>query len=148
MRLRLEQRDRIEQRLQAMLVAPRPDYLATAEERALSERIARTGGKPGGRRRNGGRRTDATGSSACGGCWTGTIHTQYDQRLTEAHKNLHALNHAVDLLQKQYTAFVRTRQAATQSYEGYDEGIAAALSDPEAAHEKVEDTDGPPGAHA
>ncbi|HLO27078.1 MAG TPA: tetratricopeptide repeat protein, partial [Geobacteraceae bacterium] len=40
MRLRLEQRDRIEQRLKAMLVVPRPDYLATAEERILSERIA------------------------------------------------------------------------------------------------------------
>jgi hypothetical protein len=40
MRLRLEQRDRIEQRLKAMLVAPRPDYLATSEERIISEQIA------------------------------------------------------------------------------------------------------------
>jgi hypothetical protein len=29
----------------------------------------------------------------------------------------------VDLLKRQYTAFVRTRQAATQSYEGYDDVI-------------------------
>ncbi len=43
MRLRLEQRDRIEQRLQAMLVAPRPDYLATAEERIISEQIGASG---------------------------------------------------------------------------------------------------------
>jgi hypothetical protein len=42
----------------------------------------------------------------------------------------------VDLLKRQYTAFVRTRQAATQSYEGYDEGSAASVPDP-AAREKV-----------
>ena len=40
-----------------------------------------------------------------------------------AHKNLRDLNHVIDLLHKQYTSFVRTRQAATQSYEGYDELI-------------------------
>ena len=40
-RLRLEQRDRIEKRLHAMLVAPRPDYLATAEERIATEEIGR-----------------------------------------------------------------------------------------------------------
>ena len=40
MRLRLEQRDRIEQRLKSMLVAPRPDYLATSKERIISEQIA------------------------------------------------------------------------------------------------------------
>jgi len=39
MRLRLEQRDRIEQRLKAMLVVPRP-IIGDAEERVLSERIA------------------------------------------------------------------------------------------------------------
>jgi hypothetical protein len=33
------------------------------------------------------------------------------------------LNREVERLQKQYTAFVRTRQAATQSYEGYDDEI-------------------------
>src|SRR5947199_5750652 len=39
-RLRLEQRKHLAQRLQAMLTAPRPDYLATAEERVAGERIA------------------------------------------------------------------------------------------------------------
>jgi hypothetical protein len=51
------------------------------------------------------------------------IHTTYDQRFTDAHKNLRELNLVVDLLNRQYAAFVRTRQAATQSYQGYDEGI-------------------------
>ena len=33
------------------------------------------------------------------------------------------MNEVVDRLKKQYNAFVRTRQAATQSYEGYDDVI-------------------------
>ena len=40
MRLRLEQRKQFDERLQAMLTAPRPDYLATTDERIASERIA------------------------------------------------------------------------------------------------------------
>src|SRR5512143_3608899 len=46
MRLRLEQRDRIEKRLKSMLVVPRPDYLATSKERIISERIAQVERKP------------------------------------------------------------------------------------------------------
>jgi hypothetical protein len=51
------------------------------------------------------------------------IYTEYDRRFTETHKHLRDLNREVDLLKKQYTAFVRTRQAATQSYEGYGDVI-------------------------
>src|SRR5207244_11810399 len=40
MRLRLEQRKHLSEKLKAMLTAPRPDYLATAEERIAGERIA------------------------------------------------------------------------------------------------------------
>src|SRR5690348_17176444 len=40
MRVRLEQRKQLSRRLQAMLTAPRPDYLATADERSASDRIA------------------------------------------------------------------------------------------------------------
>src|SRR6266446_6368776 len=39
-RLRLEQRKHLGERLKSMLTAPRPDYLATAEERIAGERIA------------------------------------------------------------------------------------------------------------
>jgi len=121
MRLRLEQRDRIEQRLKAMLVVPRPDYLATAEERTISERIAllerklaASGAAPGD--------VEARIERLLGVLhWN--IYTEYDYRFTEAYKHLHDLNREVDVLKKQYAAFVRTRQAATQSYEGYDEQI-------------------------
>jgi hypothetical protein len=122
MRLRLEQRDRIEQRLKSMLVVPRPDYLATADERIISEQIAliernlRSGG------------TAVPGEAGARikrllGVLHWNIYTEYDYRFTEAYKHLRDLNREVEQLKKQYTAFVRTRQAATQSYEGYDDVI-------------------------
>lgn len=51
------------------------------------------------------------------------LQTEYDQRLTVANKNLQELDQLLEDLDAQYTSFVRTRQAATQSYEGYDEVI-------------------------
>ena len=138
MRLRLEQRERIEQRLQAMLVAPRPDYLATAEERLLGERIARLE-QGASAEATGGPAVIATRLKRLRGMLDWKIYTEYDQRLTVAHKNLHELNLVVDLLRKQYTAFVRTRQAATQSYQGYDEVIRRQRARIIAAQGKVQE---------
>jgi len=122
MRLRLEQRDRIEQRLKAMLVAPRPDYLATSKERIISEQIALLEQKL-----TAGGTAVSTEIEARIKRLRGVLHwyiyTEYDRRFTEAHEHLRELNDDVDRLKRQYTAFVRTRQAATQSYEGYDDVI-------------------------
>jgi len=122
MRLRLEQRDRIEQRLKAMLVAPRPDYLATSKERIISEQIALLEQKL-----TAGGTAVSTEIEARIKRLRGVLHwyiyTEYDRRFTEAHEHLRELNDDVDQLKRQYTAFVRTRQAATQSYEGYDDVI-------------------------
>ena len=119
MRLRLEQRDRIEQRLKAMLVVPRPDYLATFKERIISEQIALLE-----RKLAAGGMVVPSGVEArikrLRGVLHWNIYTDYDRRFTEAYKHLRDLNLEVDRLKKQYNAFVRTRQAATQSYEGYD----------------------------
>jgi hypothetical protein len=122
MRLRLEQRNRIEQRLKAMLVVPRPDYLATAKERIISEQIAQLEQK-----------LTADDTAMPGsinarikrlrGVLVWNIYTEYDRRFTEAYKHLQDLNQEVDRLKRQYAAFVRTRQAATQSYQGYDDVI-------------------------
>lgn len=67
------------------------------------------------------------------------IYTEYDRRFTEAHKHLRDLNDEVVRLKGQYTAFVRTRQAATQSYEGYDDGIRRLLSRIAAARKRVQE---------
>jgi len=137
MRLRLEQRDHIERRLQAMLTGPRPDYLATAEERVLRARIGRLE-----------QRLAAADAAAPGeiearirrlrGVIDWNVYTDYDRRFTEAHKNLRELNREIDLLKRQYTTFVRTRQAATQSYEGYDDAIRRQRSRIAEARAKVE----------
>ena len=122
MRLRLEQRNRISQRLKNMLVVPRPDYLATADERIISEKIR------GLEQRILDSAPAVSGNVAdrinlLRGVLHWNIYTEYDQRFTEAYRHLIDLDREVELLKKQYTAFVRTRQAATQSYEGYDDVI-------------------------
>jgi len=133
MRLRLEQRDRIEKRLQAMLVVPRPDYLATSEERILGEGIARLAGAG-----------DTLSADVAArirrlrGVLDWNIYTDYDRRLTEAHTHLRDLNDEVALMQRQYTAFVRTRQAASQSYVGYSDTIRRLRSLIRTAGEKVD----------
>ncbi len=117
-RLRVEQRDRIDQRLQHMLIAPRPDYLATADEqlsaRAIDALEARIG-EPTEEQRLRIRRLR--------GVLTWSLEMNYHQRLTDAHKHLRALNADVDKLTAQYDSFVRARQAATQSYIGYAPAI-------------------------
>jgi hypothetical protein len=136
MRLRLEQRDRIQKRLHAMLVAPRPDYLATAEERIAKEKItslekalvANGGTVPDGIKER---------ISRLRGVLVWNIRTEYDQRLTDTFKDLVVLNKEVDRLKKQYNSFVRTRQAATQSYEGYEDVISRQRTLIATAKEKV-----------
>ena len=137
MRLRLEQRDRIEQRLKNMLVVPRPDYLATYTERITSEQIWVM------------EQRLSTSNTAVierieprikrlRGLLHWNIYTEYDQRFTEAYRNLLGLNHEVNLLKTRYKAFVRTRQAATQSYEGYDDVIRRQRFRIQEAWEKVQ----------
>lgn len=123
MRLRLEQRKHLAERLQAILTAPRPDYLATAEEQIDGERIASIEKQLGNfndpeslvlRQR----------ADRLRGALTWRLETEYNERLTTAHVHLSELNAPVDTLTRQYEAFVRTRQAATHSYVGYDVQIA------------------------
>jgi tetratricopeptide (TPR) repeat protein len=123
MRLRLEQRKHLAERLKAMLTAPRPDYLATAEERIAGERIALIEKQLG--------NSDSPESVALRqraarlrGALTWRLETEYHERLTAAHVHLNELNPQVAALTRQYDAFVRTRQAATHSYVGYDVQIS------------------------
>ena len=122
MRMRLEQRDLLQKRLQDILTAPRPPLLATADERVALERL---------------RKIETALKHASGpecaaqqarvqhlqGVLTWRLYTEYPERLTQAHKDLHALNDDVLMLHEKYTAFVRARQAAVHSYAGYDQSI-------------------------
>jgi tetratricopeptide (TPR) repeat protein len=122
MRLRLEQRKQLARRLQAMLTAPRPEFLATGDERLALDRIAVIEKQLG---------DSATPESLVlrqraahlRGAITWQLETEYNDRLTAAHAHLKELNTQIDELTKQYDEFVRSRQAATLSYVGYDKQI-------------------------
>src|SRR5882757_5735511 len=93
-RLRLEQRKHLTERLQTILTAPQPDYLATAEEQIAGERIALIEKRLG---------------------------NSNDPESLALRQRAVRLRGA---LTRQYDAFVGTRQAATHSYVGYDVQIA------------------------
>ena len=117
-KLRLEQRENLATKLKNMLISPRPEYLATAIERqaldtvnALEEiRIS-----------NPAAITDdvALRVQRLRGVLMWRVHSEYDQRLTDAYNNLVSLDEIITELKIRYHSFIRTRQAATQSYEGY-----------------------------
>lgn len=120
-RLRQEQRNNIEKRLHGMLTAPRPDFLATADERIVRERLnviersLESMPEAGTEAR---RRVDRLQ-----GVLTWQLNTQYHERLTEAYEHLEQLSADIAKMQAQYQAFVRARQAAMHSYVGYSAPI-------------------------
>lgn len=135
-RLRIEQRDRINNRLQTMLLSPRPDFLATADERIAREKLARiekslvkSGASPDSAAMERVRRLK--------GYLIWNIKTEYDERQTKAFKHLAALDKDITRMQEIYASFVRTRQAATQSYEGYDEQIRRLRNNTSQSMDKV-----------
>src|SRR5262245_21905398 len=136
-RLELELRKHLSERLKTILTSPRPEYLATAEERIAGERIALIEKRLGD--------SDNPESVALWqraarlrGALTWRLETEYHERLTAAHVDLNELNEPVNALTKQYEAFVRARQAATHSYVGYDTQIAGLRDRVEKALQRVE----------
>ena len=124
LRLRMEQRRVLHERLQQLLVAPRPDFLQTADERVTRERLMQLSE----RYKND---TSTTGHDVrrrierLQGMLHFEIHTTYNSRLTSAYKHLHELDADVERLNTIHRSFVRSRQAATQSHKGYDKQLGA-----------------------
>jgi len=117
MRLRIEQRDNLENKLQSMLIAPRPKFLAIVSERIYGDRVARLEARVKSMRKDSELYQRV---KRLRGVLNWDISTQYHERLTQAFKRLRELDGVVADLKETYRSFVRTRQAATQSYEGYD----------------------------
>jgi hypothetical protein len=121
-RLRLEQREHLHKRLQDILIAPRPELLATADERIALNRLRAIE-----KALRGSKDPRATALQErverLNGVLTWTLRTEYPERLTRAHEHLRELNEDVTVLKTRYDAFVRTRQAAMHSYVGYDAPI-------------------------
>jgi hypothetical protein len=120
-RLRQEQRKHVQERLHALLTAPRPEQLATADERIAAERLdtlaqALPELDP-----------QAPALEAriarLRGALTWSRETRYHERLTEAYRHLAELEADVAAMTTRYESFVRARQAATHSYAGYDQPI-------------------------
>ncbi len=118
MKLRLEQRNSLAKKIKNMLVAPRPDYLATAVERHAMDRISALEEyiaiHPG----------DVSEElilrvKRLRGVLLWSVSSEYDQRLTDAYNHLISLDEIIKELKIRHRSFIRTRQAATQSYEGY-----------------------------
>jgi hypothetical protein len=121
-RLREEQRRNVEERLHDMLTAPRPDYLATADERIVRERLIAL--------QKAVQQLDGPSVPALQqriqrlqGVLTWSWRTEYHERLTQAFAHLEQLNTDLAAMRQQYQAFVRARQAATLSYTGYDAAL-------------------------
>jgi len=123
MRLRLEQHKLLKQRLHDLLTAPRPEFLATAEERLASEQLAElehrleSANTP---------QADALRQriQRLRGVLTFTLRTEYHDRLSAFDRHLTELGRSIDVLNAKYEEFVRGRQAAEHSYQGYDTPIA------------------------
>jgi tetratricopeptide (TPR) repeat protein len=123
-RVRLAQRAAIDQRLHAMLTMPRPDYLATADERVLLASIGQLEASLG-EPRSAPEADLEWRLQRLDGLLKWELETRYHERFTTAHENLAELNEVVAAMQARYQAFVRTRQAAMHSYIGYDDQIAS-----------------------
>ena len=136
MRLRVEQRDHLQKRLQELLTAPRPAFLATRDEHLALESLRRIDAAlPHSSSDDAALRARAEHLK---GVLTWGLYTEYPERLTQAYKHLNELNADVQMLQERHTAFVRARQAAVHSYSGYDESIGHLRTSVGGALERVD----------
>jgi tetratricopeptide (TPR) repeat protein len=137
MRLRVEQHRMLVKRRDALLTAPRPAFLATPAEHAVMEHL------------------DAIEKSKVGednpfdestirridrlkGLLHFTLETEYHARLTAFDRNLRDLDQTMAIAQEQYDQYVRARQAATHSFDGYDRPMNRLQAEARQAAEKID----------
>jgi tetratricopeptide (TPR) repeat protein len=122
MRLRVEQHKMLVQRRDDLLTTPRPEFLATRGEQQLLQRLEAIEAQLQG--------LESPSATAARqrtkrlkGLLTWTLETEYHERLTEFDQNLRRLDAAMAVLEQEYDAYVRSRQAALHSYVGYQKPI-------------------------
>jgi len=120
MRLRNEQHKMLIKRRDDLLTTPRPEFLATPEEQLILARLEQL------------EEQAATLESTAPerqrirrlkGLLVWRLETEYHDRLTQFDENLRQLDEAMATAQAQYDQYVRVRQAATHSFEGYDKPV-------------------------
>ncbi|MBT8092498.1 MAG: tetratricopeptide repeat protein [Gammaproteobacteria bacterium] len=123
MRLRIEQHKTLVKRRDDLLTMPRPEFLATRDELAMLTQLEQMQARL---EASESPFDDALASRVqrLKGMLTWTLETEYHERLTRFDKNLRGLDTAMAVLEEQYSAYVRSRQAATHSYVGYETPIS------------------------
>jgi hypothetical protein len=121
-KLRMEQREKLANRIEQMLVSRRPEFLAVTEEQEarLSLQAMRRELARGPQQYS--EETEAR-IARLEGVLNWRLSNEYDQRLTEAYKHLQELDDVIAEMQTAYHSFIRSRQAATHSYVGYSDQI-------------------------
>ena len=134
LRLRREQHKMLVRRRDDLLTTPRPEFLATPEEQqnlaqieAVEAALGETAPAPSLARLN-----------RLKGLIRFTLETRYHERLTEFDRNLRQLDQAMAVVEAEYDEYVRSRQAATHSYVGYDEPMNRLSADVSHSIDKVE----------
>ncbi len=117
MRLRVQQHQTLKKRRDDLLTMPRPEFLASQDELATMAALERL------RAGIEAQEPAPTGLLArvarLQGLLVWRLETEYHERLTRFDRNLRELDEAMVALAEQHGAYVRSRQAATHSYEGY-----------------------------
>lgn len=130
MRLRKEQHRMLVKRRNDLLTTPRPEFLATREEQAIIARLDSLEVQATGQ--------DLVRVQRLRGIIGYTLHIEYHERFTEFDRNLRGLDEAMVILQGDYDEFVRSRQAATHSFEGYDKPMQRLRADVQQSVDKID----------
>jgi uncharacterized coiled-coil DUF342 family protein len=137
MRLRSEQHKMLVKRRDDLLTTPRPEFLATPDEQAILARIdhleTELGVDVGSTREQLAERLDRIKGLVI---WD--LETEYHERFTEFDRNLRSLDEAMAVAQNEYDEYVRSRQAASHSFEGYDKPMTGLRADVRQSVEKIE----------
>lgn len=136
MRLRVEQHKMLVKRRDDLLTTPRPEFLATPEEMRILARIEAVEA-----------RLAADGAASeqtvqrlqrLKGILGYTLQTEYHARLTEFDKNVRGLDEVMAIAQAEYDEYVRNRQAATHSYQGYDKPMRRLRAEVDVSVDKID----------
>jgi len=122
MRLRIEQHKMLVLRRDDLLTTPRPEFLATRAEQQLLRRFEHL------ETQLQGRESPFAGPAMqrlkrLKGLLTWTLETEYHERLTQFDQNVRSLDEAMAVVRQEYDEYVRSRQAASHSYVGYQKPI-------------------------
>jgi tetratricopeptide (TPR) repeat protein len=117
LRLRIAQHEMLVKRRDSLLTTPRPEFLATPEEREIIERLAELESQAG---------DDVFALrriKRLQGVLVFRLQTEYHARFTEFDANLRNLDKAMAVVHAQHEQYVRVRQATTHSFAGYEKPI-------------------------